>query len=163
MNWETLFTMQQQLDQRIETEHGLENEDLFRKKVMALLVELGELANETRCFKFWSTKPSKEDEVILEEYVDGLHFILSLGLEKEYRYMGQVEQQETGEDSLTEQFHKVFGEVHLFQESPTEMHYQQLFKMFIDLGVKLGFSEQSIQDAYFQKNEVNHQRQEDGY
>ncbi|QSS99184.1 dUTP diphosphatase [Pontibacillus sp. ALD_SL1] len=162
MNWETLFTMQQQLDQRIETEHGLEHEDLFRKKVMALLVEIGELANETRCFKFWSTKPPKEDEVILEEYVDGLHFILSLGLEKGYRYL-QQEQQEVPDGALTDQFHKVFGEIHLFQESPTDMHYQQLFKTFLDLGVKLGFSEHSIQDAYYDKNEVNHQRQEDGY
>ncbi|KGP90861.1 hypothetical protein N780_02430 [Pontibacillus chungwhensis BH030062] len=162
MNWETLFKMQQQLDQRIEAEHGLEHEDLFRKKVMALLVELGELANETRCFKFWSTKPPKEDEVILEEYVDGLHFILSLGLEKGYRYH-QQEQKEALEGGLTDHFHKVFGEIHLFQESPTDMHYQQLFKTFLDLGVKLGFSEQSIQDAYYQKNEVNHQRQEDGY
>ncbi|WP_345243542.1 dUTP diphosphatase [Pontibacillus salipaludis] len=163
MNWETLFKMQQQLDQRIETEHGLEQEDLFRKKVMALLVELGELANETRCFKFWSTKPPKEDEVILEEYVDGLHFILSLGLEKGYRYARQKGQQEVHQGGLTDQFHKVFGEIHLFQESPTDMHYQQLFETFLDLGVKLGFSEQSIQDAYYQKNEVNHQRQEDGY
>ncbi|GGD02958.1 dUTP diphosphatase [Pontibacillus salipaludis] len=163
MNWETLFTMQQQLDQRIEMEHGLEQEDLFRKKVMALLVELGELANETRCFKFWSTKPPKEDEVILEEYVDGLHFILSLGLEKGYRYDWKQEQQGVHEGGLTDQFHKVYGEIHLFQESPTDMHYQQLFETFLDLGVKLGFSEQSIQDAYYQKNEVNHQRQEDGY
>lgn len=163
MNWETLFKMQQELDQRIEVEHGLENEDLFRRKVMALLVELGELANETRCFKFWSTKPPKEDEIILEEYVDGLHFILSLGLEKGYRYSPQEDGHNSVDVDLTEQFHKVYGEVHLFQESPNDLHYQQLFKTFLNLGVKLGFSEQSIQDAYYHKNEVNHERQENGY
>lgn len=49
--------------------------------MLALLVEIGELANETRCFKYWSNKPASEREVILEEYVDGLHFILSIGID----------------------------------------------------------------------------------
>ena len=81
MQLEKLFRVQQALDQHIEEKHELQNEDLFARKVLALLVELGELANETRCFKFWSIKPSSEKSVILEEYVDGIHFILSLGIE----------------------------------------------------------------------------------
>src|SRR5688500_20051556 len=55
--------------------------DVFREKCLALLVELGELANETRCFKFRSKKPRNDDSVLLEEYVDNRHFRLSLGLE----------------------------------------------------------------------------------
>ena len=42
---------------------------------MELLVEFGELANETKCFKFWSTKESKREKV-LEEYIDCLFMIL---------------------------------------------------------------------------------------
>ena len=49
--------------------------------MLALLVEIGELANETRSFKFWSVKPASEKKIILEEFVDGIHFILSLGIE----------------------------------------------------------------------------------
>ena len=81
MQLEKLFNMQQALDQHIEEKHELQHEDLFNRKVLALLVELGELANETRCFKFWSIKPSSEKSVVLEEFVDGIHFILSLGIE----------------------------------------------------------------------------------
>ncbi|HAQ08050.1 MAG TPA: dUTPase, partial [Bacillus bacterium] len=81
MNIEKLFRMQKELDRHIELQHGLVEEDLFDRKILALLVELGELANETRCFKFWSLKPSSEKQVILEEFVDGIHFILSLGIE----------------------------------------------------------------------------------
>lgn len=84
MNTITLFKMQKALDSHIESQHGLQNEDLFERKVLALLVEIGELANETRCFKFWSVKPSSERNVILEEFVDGVHFILSLGIECGY-------------------------------------------------------------------------------
>ncbi len=81
MDWNQLLNMQNELDRHIESEHGLQNADLVDKKILALLVELGELANETRCFKFWSKKAPSEQEVILEEYVDGIHFILSLGIE----------------------------------------------------------------------------------
>lgn len=162
MNWKELFQMQQQLDQRIEEEHHLTDQDLFSKKVMALFVELGELANETRCFKFWSSKPAKEQKVILEEYVDGLHFILSLGLEKQLSFQGTGAMLDKEEDT-TAQFHKVLGELHLFQQSPTSTHYEQLFYEFLRLGKTLGFEEGEIQEAYYLKNEVNHQRQDQGY
>jgi len=60
LNLQQLFTMQRQLDQHIEDKHELHKEDLIPRKLLALLVEIGELANETRCFKFWSVKPPAE-------------------------------------------------------------------------------------------------------
>ncbi len=48
------------------------------KRDLALTIELAELANETRCFKYWSSKGPSEREVILEEFVDSIHFLLSL-------------------------------------------------------------------------------------
>src|SRR5690625_2283374 len=54
MNLEELFKIQAELDKRIVEKHGLQNEDLLDKKILALQVELGELANEWRGFKFWS-------------------------------------------------------------------------------------------------------------
>ncbi len=54
MNWELLFQSQKQLDDHIEKEKGLQGQDLLDKKILALQVELGELANEWRWFKFWS-------------------------------------------------------------------------------------------------------------
>ena len=50
-----LFDMQRALDAYIQSNRK-EQTDVFREKGLALLVELGELANETRCFKFWSKK-----------------------------------------------------------------------------------------------------------
>src|SRR5690606_38322929 len=54
MNLSKLFKIQKQLDERIVREKGLEGQDLLDKKILALMVELGELANEWRGFKFWS-------------------------------------------------------------------------------------------------------------
>ncbi|MCG6184263.1 dUTP diphosphatase [Anoxybacillus sp. LAT_38] len=55
MNLVKLFDMQRQLDAHIEKEHPRqEGEDRLAKKILALQVELGELANCWRGFKYWS-------------------------------------------------------------------------------------------------------------
>ncbi len=159
-----LFQMQKSLDQYIQNEHGLDGEDLFVKKVLALVVEVGELANETRCFKFWSSKPAAEKEVILEEFVDGIHFILSLGLEigisTEHFSLGEVDYLET---DLSSQFLNVYGAISDFKENRSIANYQNLFQQFLYVANLLGFSHEEIISAYKQKNEVNYNRQKEGY
>ncbi|WP_110114863.1 dUTP diphosphatase [Bacillus sp. CGMCC 1.16541] len=162
MNITKLVEMQKQLDQHIETKHSLQHEDLVERKLLALLVEMGELANETRCFKFWSVKPSSDRETILEEFVDGVHFILSLGIEKGHtgiEILPQIQQQET----MTAQFLQVFKEALRFQEDMSESQYIQLFSSYMALGEMLGFQATHIEEAYVSKNEVNFKRQEQGY
>src|SRR5690606_6157450 len=64
MNLSKLFEMQAKLDAHIEREHPCkENEDRLVKKILALQVELGELANEWRGFKFWSEEQAPRTEV----------------------------------------------------------------------------------------------------
>ncbi|HLS59879.1 MAG TPA: dUTP diphosphatase [Virgibacillus sp.] len=163
MDWQELFTMQRQLDQYIEENNEIPtDQNLFEDKCLALLVELGELANETRSFKFWSTKPPSADEVILEEYVDGVHFILSLGIEKGFEYSGLEEVNQT-EVHITAQFNTVFKSCILFKEEPTQVNYNTLFTDFLYVGQLLGFNATDIQRAYYQKNEVNYDRQKEGY
>ncbi|WP_163970182.1 dUTP diphosphatase [Oceanobacillus halotolerans] len=161
-DWSTLFTIQEQLDKFIEENHNLQEDDLFDKKYLSLLVEIGELANETRCFKFWSTKPKSEKEVILEEYVDGIHFLLSLGLEKGFRYT-KTDHDLKISTNLTDQFNIVFANCTQFKENPMQKYYEKLFTEYVALGVLLGFDEHAIRDAYLKKNEVNYQRQQQGY
>ena len=84
MNVKKLCEMQMVLDERIIKEHQLEGKDLEENKILALLVEISELANETRCFKHWSTKGPSEESVLLEEYVDSLHFFLSIANQYQY-------------------------------------------------------------------------------
>lgn len=162
MDLAKLFRMQRALDEYIETEHGLKEADLFDQKVLALLVEIGELANETRCFKFWSLKKPSEREVILEEFVDGVHFILSLGLTCSLEQEAAVEEGEA-ECSLTEQFLLVYEAVQSFKQKKSVGTYQQLLQEYFILGRLLGFSAEEVEKAYVSKNEVNYERQQQGY
>src|SRR5699024_12873011 len=86
MEWSSLFSKQANLDHYIMENHKLHNQDLFNEKKLALLVELGELANETRCIKLWREKEASPASAIVEEYVDTIHLLLSIGLEKDYRF-----------------------------------------------------------------------------
>lgn len=161
MNWDSLFTMQKGLDAYISKNHDLEHEDLFDEVILAILVELGELANETRCFKFWSTKGRSEPAIILEEYVDNIHFLMSVGLSKGYAFSTI----EIGKSSLPETEHilKVFQECLTFYKDDSEKNYLNLFRSYLELADILGFNEAAIQKAYNDKNEVNYQRQQSGY
>ncbi|MBT2638536.1 MULTISPECIES: dUTP diphosphatase [unclassified Bacillus (in: firmicutes)] len=163
MNTITLFKMQKALDQHIESQHKLEHEDLFDRKVLALLVEIGELANETRCFKFWSVKPPSQTEIILEEFVDGVHFILSLGIECGFESLESITQNGSEETDTSKQFLSIYKSVHKFRNSRRKEDYEQLFQGYLKLAQMLGLNEDQIEQAYIKKNEVNYERQRKGY
>ncbi|MBS4191553.1 dUTP diphosphatase [Bacillus sp. FJAT-49705] len=163
MNYQKLLAMQKGLDEHIETKHQLHNEDLFERKVLALLVELGELANETRCFKFWSLKSSSPQEIILEEFVDGIHFILSLGLECGFDQEDDFKGEVAGKSSLNDQFLFVYDLISKFKHSKSLEDYKKLFQAYIHLGELLGINAEAMEKAYIDKNEVNYERQKQGY
>lgn len=160
MDWSSLFKMQDKLDRYIESNHELKS-DLFQEKCLALLVELGELANETRCFKFWSTKPSSSRATVLEEYVDGVHFIMSLGIDKGFTY--ESKPLIKVEHTLTEAFLNVFEACTAFKNNPTPNSYENLFNSYLQLGTQMNIEEEEIKRAYISKNEVNYIRQDKGY
>lgn len=65
---ETLFEKQRQLDEYIIKKKGIEGQDLLSNTVLALQVEICELANEWRGFKHWSEK--KEPKHGYEAFID---------------------------------------------------------------------------------------------
>jgi dimeric dUTPase (all-alpha-NTP-PPase superfamily) len=99
----------------------------------ALLVELGEFANETRCFKFWSLKPASPKEVvILDEYADGMHFFLSLGIPLgvttfSHRY-------KIREKDLSRAIVGVYKAVGALHEHYDPEHYGVAFGAYLNLG-----------------------------
>lgn len=105
---------------------------------------------------------------LLEEYVDCLHFILSIGNDMEFNLQTIKIYKKT---DITEQFISVFDDVSYFQRSVFENWedwaqleaYEEIFSGFVGLGEMLGFTWEQIEQAYLDKNEVNHKRQNNGY
>ncbi|ATP41400.1 dUTPase [Solibacillus sp. R5-41] len=160
MEFKQLFEMQRELDLFIEETQNVQK-DVFEEKGLALLVELSELANETRCFKFWSTKGPSEREVILEEFVDSIHFMLSLGnmrgfILTEWPNLPQKQ-------ALTPLFIEMTQVVLTFVKEQTEASYKALWNSYSILAYNLGFTVEDIIKAYKEKNEKNYERQRSGY
>jgi dimeric dUTPase (all-alpha-NTP-PPase superfamily) len=179
MNPSKLFEAQKILRDRI----NYNEPDRFNKLILALLVELGECANEWRGFKFWSVNqlphtsavrvPAMMDEdkefynPLLEEYVDGLHFVLELGIElgfEEHKINAF-----TPYKNITEQFQDICIQIafltHEYRTKRTDIKhtYKTMFNLFLGLGEMLGFTQEQIEQAYYEKNKINHIRQETGY
>lgn len=157
----SLFPLQKELDEEIASLHGVSYEATFDRRLLALLVELGEFANETRCFKYWSLKGPSEKSIILDEYADGMHFIISLGIplgEKGFAYT-PIENELT----LSQAIVKVYGLVSALYEHYDLAHYEEAFAAFLDILPKLGYNGDDAIAAYKSKMAVNHKRQETKY
>lgn len=179
MDLNKLFEIQAKLDERIMQEHNLQGQDLLDKKILSLQVELGECANEWRGFKFWSKdqeprtqglNPLRNFNPLLEEYVDVLHFILSIGIELNTQDISVGDYLNIKTTTVTDQFNKVFEKAvdlkHAHKlESKGEIRfiYAWLIKRFHILGEMLGFTWEQIEQAYMDKNAINHTRQDTGY
>lgn len=202
MNLAKLFEMQHQLDEHIEKEHPRKPwEDRLAKKILALLVELGELTNEWRGFKYWShDQESRTVEYcpscggsgfveyfdpfdaqghiqeqcmycegdgttgrmpLLEEFVDCLHFLLSIGLESEIGTFTGDELMPIKMGTIEIQFITLFKVTVTFLEDIN--YYPDMWELFLGLGEMLGFTWEQIEEAYMKKNAENHSRQERGY
>lgn len=172
MDLQKLFSTQQILRDRI----SYDQPDRFNKLVLALLVELGECANEQRSWKFWSKdqeprtwksrRPYMDLEdadfynPLLEEYVDGLHFVLEIGLELGYQPLYvQVYKYE----DITRQFKELYWEISDLEKVSTREDYLYVVQKFVGLGEMLGFTWEQIEQSYYEKNKINHLRQESGY
>lgn len=192
MNLTKLFEMQRELDERIIEQHGLQGEDLLPKKILALQVELGELAQEWRGFKFWSKdqQPRYEKKSIafadpggpfeyttyplLEEYIDCIHFILSIGITT-WHTPDEVEPKKCEIGGILQQFlsiNKHVGSMDFayqvdlagnFQTNNFYDRYDFSLRLILGLGEMLGFTWDQIEEAYMSKNAVNHERQSTGY
>lgn len=175
-----LFQLQRVLDTRIVNEHPIQQgENRVIKKLLALQVEVGEWINELpETFKYWSNKKNKREES-LKEYVDGLHFILSIGIELgvneemdfDYTYVKLSDRLEVELNSLFGTVSQLFNTYSIGlinpPHTPTDEYmlsqYETLVNTYLALGVKVGYSTEEIVEFYFKKNEENHERQNNNY
>lgn len=155
------FQLQALLDEEIARNHQVSYEDTFSRRILALLVELGEFANETRCFKYWSYKAPSAKEIILDEYADGLHFLLSLGVMmgvKQYTHHFHVR-----EKDLTLAILQVYQDVVELKDNFDPEHYAKAFADYLNIIPLFDYSSLEVLEAYYKKCKANHVRQETHY
>lgn len=208
MNINELFKLQEKLEENVNGRNEITKEERIESKLLAIKVELGELANNWRGFKYWKkdktplTKGTRETydvqgkttteecNPLLEEYVDVLHLVMSIGIEEGYKHIDikkkrieegykyidiEKEKQdylETGitfkDTTLLKQFNNLFYFVVQYEDAENqgedkEDKYIDLFLAILSLGEMLGYTWNEIVAEYVRKNEINHNRQVNGY
>lgn len=156
-----LRKLQAQLDARIFTLHNVTRESTRLDRCLALCVEIGELANETRCFKYWSVRPSSGKDVLLEELEDSVHFLLSLGIDLDDQ--NEIIAAEADDRDLSLIFLDFYHAASRLTQQFDLKNYLACFSYVCILADRLGFSENDLIDYYLRKNQKNHQRQDQNY
>lgn len=161
INIEELYELQAKLDEEIAINHQVTYESTHSRRLLALIIELGELANETRCFKYWSLKGPSPIEVIKDEYADGLHFLLSLGIPlKANKFDYEIS---ANEGDLTSQFFNMYKLALELLDNYDLKTYEKAFSYYLNMSKSIGMTESDIIDSYKAKLKVNHIRQETKY
>lgn len=154
-----LSKAQADLDKHISEEKQINHADFLKEKSIALCVEFGELLNERPfIFKYWSIKQGDRG-LALQEYVDGLHFLLSYGNAIEFDFS----KYEYKRPEEMDQRDIILGLFSIFSNLPYIKQFEEALTYYLMLGENLNFTAEEIETAYYAKNEVNHERQEVGY
>jgi dimeric dUTPase (all-alpha-NTP-PPase superfamily) len=129
------------------------------KRVFAFKVELAEFSNETGWFKYWKQSHKMDRANTLEEFVDCVHFIVAIGLHRNYNKfvhgLGWAAHMECPEELL-------YRDV---MENPIDSSskWKRAFEQLIAIGIKLGYTLDEIETAYLLKNQKNIERQLNKY
>lgn len=161
IDFSPLFEKQLELDTEIQKNHNVTYQETLERRFLSLYVEIGELANATRCFKYWSNKPSEPRERVMDEFADGLHFLLSLGIAldiKNHSFM----KKETTED-LSNLFVKMYSVIDELHTKKNEDTYQKTFETLLLIASKLNMNKDDIFASYLLKLGENYHRQETNY
>ncbi|MFB7302590.1 dUTP diphosphatase [Heyndrickxia sporothermodurans] len=203
MNLDKMLAAQAELDKHIVGKKGLQGVDLVPNTFLALQVELAEFANEGRWFKHWSDDQEPRTKVpvtawgepyknpLLEEYVDCVHFFLSIANQKGWQdalYIYEEAVEDLREDGFDGGLTGIFLEMLYFlnkcqmerEADPEKDYFQKVadvsglsrkayifntaWYLFVCIGlIGFNFTPEQIEEAYFAKHKINYQRQDSGF
>lgn len=129
------------------------------KMRIALFVELGELMNELPTyFKYWKKTSVDNKEKALEEYVDCLHFTVSLlnynDVDIDFTYNDCFpDNSPYNRNNISNKLYTIISMT----------GYDTSIKILFILGHHFGFTWDEIYQTYLKKNKINHERQREGY
>lgn len=126
--------------------------EMVKKNKLELLVEIGELANETRYFKYWSKKPI-DMELVKGEYADCVIMTLyffnmkNISLEEDFKKIENY--------NKIDIFARLYKLASDFYYNDDKEIIKEIFVTLINLGYIIGFNDQDIIDACLTKINKN--------
>ena len=150
MIFNDVFKANKELDEMFNT--TFPDSEMVKKNKLELLVEIGELANETRYFKYWSNKPM-DMELVKMEYADciiiTLYFfnIMNISLDEEFMKIDKYDKVDI--------FGRLYKLASDFYYNDDRELIKEIFVTIINLGYMIGFTNEIIIEACMTKINKN--------
>lgn len=157
--YQELYNQNKELDKLFIDTYG-RTDSIILKNKLELLVELGELANETKVFKYWSKKEPNH-ALVLEEYADTLLMVLyffrelNVSLEEEF-----IQPQN---NDVINAFIYLFDLISKLDKEYTKDLIKEIFVNLLYLGNLLDLSDEEIITSALNKIEIDKKRFENDY
>jgi dimeric dUTPase (all-alpha-NTP-PPase superfamily) len=168
-----MFQTQRKVDKLIRETQKIE-EDTVDLKIIAFKVEFGEFLNEHKFFKFWKVNKTpntydydsdptaglfREWNPMLEEFVDGIAFMLAIALERKWdRFIHALEVVDFEDKTLSalsiDIFHNPLSSAGKWLDCLLDM---------LQFAFSVGLTVEEIESAYYAKSDINLKRQREGY
>ena len=165
MNLEKMYEMQEIVDNKIaekmpEDWGGFAGYESVMHRTFAFHIELAELANEIGFFKDWKHSHTVDMEKVSKELADCLAFAFSIGLTRGYSKL----KSEIAPFPLWQDYpyYDTF-ETLRSNNLDTLGKWELAISILIGLGLRLGLTEQDIEQEFLAVCEDNIQRQEQNY
>ncbi|OYD26693.1 dimeric dUTPase (all-alpha-NTP-PPase superfamily) [Mycoplasma testudineum] len=161
MDISRLLKAQCELDAMILKKANLSSfKDVMPKIGIALIVEISEFANELQSFKYWKSNKNIDNQKILEEYSDGIHFLNSYAFNYD---VNPIIEPRVVSDDINVQLIDAFNECLYMIKKTNKSTITKAYQTYLGLASLLKISDDTIEKEYFKKNEINQQRVKGSY
>ena len=123
------------------------NTKRINQKILAFLHDLSEVALESRCYLFWEKEEPVNHQQLLENYLEGLTMLMSIGYELRIDSIKNHTEIPENQD-LYSLFFKIYQSILNVQKQYSSEDYQNTIDDYFTLGFKLGIDIDEIIDNY---------------
>lgn len=161
-NFDQISLKQKDLDEYIKNNSKeLNTKRYWSYRVIALNVEINELFNEIKFFKFWSKNKVVDNDKIVLELIDCIHFITSLGNTL------NNEQWSIKFDDMKRPLEYIYKDltknINILFDSNDLKSWSSVFFNIMEIAWYLNINMEKINQVYNEKNEINYERSKNNY
>lgn len=160
MNFKKIINAQIKLEKALIESHNFDFYKIRHQAIIALITEVAELANEIQSFKYWKKTKKINTDLLNEEYVDGIHFIVSFMIQLKTKY--EIKPLIKYSD-INEQILSIFILITKFKKHFNKRNIKKIMALYLGLAKLLNISDTEIEKWYFKKNKINFERIKNNY
>ena len=129
------------------TKNEVLNVQRLNQKILSFLHDLGEVAQESRCYLFWEKAEPINHQQLLDVYIEGLTMLMSIGYELRIDSIKNYTEIPMSSD-LHSLFFKIYHSILKVQSHYSSDDYQNTIDDYFTLGFSLGIQIDEIIDNY---------------